>query len=122
MSLEAEFLELMPATVQIKPWLREDEYTEPSYGPPYPVRARVERTNHEYRTAKGEVRTCTAMVYLFNPAQDIDGVSTPIVPSEKDQVVLPNGETPPVLGMVREMDDEGDWFYVAYLAARAPTG
>ncbi len=107
--LESEWLEMMPDSVTITPFLSRNVRGEPEYDTQssYTVRARVEQSMREFRTKEGSVRVAQTVVYPFNPPKAI---------GPNDQFTLPDGSSPPTLGVLRETDDLGIHHYECYLA------
>lgn len=102
MSGIADFLDLMPLTVTVAPFVSRDSYGVATYGTARPYRARVNYKQHYIRKSEGEMVPARGMVWLATS----DAISV------NDRVTLPDGTTPLILESNGETDETGDTLYV----------
>jgi hypothetical protein len=59
---------------------------------------------------EGLLVTSTAQVYLNNTYIDGDGNTQPVTIGERDQITLPNGKQPLILGILPSYDEQGNLY------------
>jgi hypothetical protein len=93
-----DFLDMMPDTVTVEPWVAQDGLGAPAFGPARSYRARVEVSPRLVRNLQGEEVVSTARVYL----------GTRDAVSERDRLTLPAGftQTQPSIIRVSPVRDE----------------
>lgn len=97
----ADWLDLMPLTVQIAPYLGRTSYGVASYGPAVGYRARVNYEQHYVRDKSGATVVSTGVAWIANTSEiDVD-----------DRIILPDGSTPIVLKAGAETDETGKVLY-----------
>lgn len=111
MALEPAFLALMNQQVTVEPFASSNMYGEPAFGDAVTMQARIEGRPQMVRTATGEERVASAVVYVD---------STPVV-SPRDRVTLPDGSTPLVLSVIEMPDERGPHHQAIYLATQRVT-
>lgn len=114
MSFEAEFLDFMPFTVAVAPFIGLDRNNEASYGADVNYRARIVGKVISLRRSEKEDATPVFDVYLGGIV-NLDGSITPVgntLFTTNDKVTLPVNqgwvdETPIIFAVARATDDEG---------------
>lgn len=93
----ADFKDLMPATVTLRAVSVLDDYGRPQFGAGEDYRSRVSYESAKVRAASGEEVVARGSVWL----------ASAVVVTPEDQIVLPDGTTPPILAIERVPDEAG---------------
>lgn len=107
MSFEAEFTDLMFDTVTIRPYVGQDGYGRPTYGPAQVFQCRIVGRTRKVINYQGEEKLATTEIILLN--------SPGINP--RSQLTLPanyNPQQPPILTVLRQPDDQGAITEIVY--------
>jgi hypothetical protein len=96
--MQASLQALLTETVQQAPYLTQESYGTPTYGPAVARRARIDWTVRRITTAQGDDRVSLARVFLAGE----DGPVT-----LRDQLVLPDGTAPKILRIAAPKDLDG---------------
>lgn len=103
--MEAEFLEFMPATVTIAPWISDDANANPTYGTAVSYSARISIKDELVRSHDGREIVAKGKVYL---AAGLQPITT--VPTTRDKITLPSQyvpTNPPILDVIPSQDQFG---------------
>lgn len=92
-----DFLDMMPRTVTIEPFLGRDQYTKPTYGAGVDYKARLQDRFQMVRNAEGEQVVARGIAYIACTA----------AVSVKDRITLPDGSQPIILSADNEDDETG---------------
>lgn len=92
----AEFLDLMPSTVSVEPFLADDRFGKPSYGPVKTYPAHLSNKSCLVRGANGETVVAKGSIWI--------GTGDPI--DDKARITLPNKTAPVSILAVNGGDDE----------------
>jgi len=105
----SDWVDMMPHTVSLEPFVSEDAYGLPTYGASVDYRARVIRKPHYVRGQEGKDITADGMVWLGPPTSDLTSDTVPTV-TTRDRITLPDGTltTPPILSVSKIPDEDGD--------------
>lgn len=104
MSIDSEFLELMSDTITLKSVSGRDAYNVVTYGTGVSYSARVVHKTTLIRSSNGSEILAKGVVWVYG---------APVV-TEEDQITLSDGSTPPILGVDRYSDEDGDYFTKVY--------
>lgn len=102
-----EFLDMMPHTITVEPFVSMDEFSRRTYGSPVRYRARVVGKNKSVTNFAGEEVISNVTAYIAN--------STGI--KSTDRITLPAGfepSQPPILSIERIPDENGLHHEVIY--------
>lgn len=109
MAFEKEFLEFMPQTVRIAPYIGRDEYTKPQYGAFVTFRARVSGKLISLRRSGEDQLTTIFDIW-------IDNSEARAAISVEDKIEIPDdprlGQRYPVIFAVGSYTDEDDQHHV----------
>lgn len=97
MTIDSEFLDLMPHTVSIAHLSSRDAYGVPTYGTATSYRARVVKKAEMVRDTSGADVVSTTQVWLY-------GTSS-VTP--ESQITLPDATTPKILMVETYADEDG---------------
>lgn len=87
----------LQAEVSYSPWIGQDAYGVPTYGPTVKLAAIVDQQQRERRTLSGEVVVTQAYIGLLRPLP-ANGAAGRIEPVDRnDKFVLPDGTTGPIV-------------------------
>lgn len=103
--MEAEFFDMMPATVQVAPYVSDDQYGKPTYGADVAYSARISIKDELVRSHDGREIAARGKVYLFSTVPPIT-----TVPTTRDRITLPAQYVPtkpPILDVQPETDQAG---------------
>ena len=99
--MEAELLDLMPASVTVAPWQSFDQFAVPTFGAGVVYKCRISMRDEYIRSKDGRETVARGRVY-------IPITSNPF--TVKDQVTMPAGyvpANPPILDVQPEQDEVG---------------
>lgn len=108
MSLEPDFLEMMPHTVTVRPKTGVDRYGKNTFGTALTYPARIEGGNRLVVTPQGEEKVATRRVF----------VGAAVVVSPEDELELPAGynpQKPRILRADRVDDEDGHHHTVLFV-------
>lgn len=97
-----DFLDLMPSTFWVEPYLGRNTYGAATYGPPAPYRGHKNDKTHFIRASSGEQIVSRGMVWLATNGASI-GV--------EDRLTLPDGTKPKILDVNGGDDETGATLY-----------
>lgn len=97
MAFDTAFLDLMPHSVTIESWLKDDAYGKPKFGYAVSRQCRVVAKPQVIRDKDGRERVSRARVFMGG-AFGID---------PKDRITLPDGTQPPILQVQKFPDEDG---------------
>lgn len=114
MSLDREFLSMMPATVTYSPYsaISTDGYAAPSYGTSKSVRARIQAVRKDVRSATTREIVGSNLKLLMAPWSTA-GTSDTVTVTALDKVILPSGFlvagscSPPIITAYPVQDESG---------------
>jgi len=95
--METAFLDLMPHTITVEPFLSRGEYGEPGYGAPTTHRALVTQRQKLVRSSDGRELL----------AQTVVNIAGPVTIGSQDRITLPDNTMPPVLAVQSFADETG---------------
>jgi hypothetical protein len=96
MPMEPALKAMLVETVQHSPYIGQDAYGKPQYGPAVPRPARIEYRVVVAPTQGGQERTSTTQVFF-------DG---DVVIGVRDHLLLPDGSAPAIQDVHRHMHDD----------------
>lgn len=120
MPLEPEIIEWMNSVVQFAPFLRENEHSEPVYGPVDSYAAFIDYRQRQIRDVGGNQVTSMSKVSM-NPTNE-SGTATLIAPSVRSQLTLPANPSYPAgqivqvlsIAYISDPDDGSMHHYIFY--------
>lgn len=86
-------------TIQFYAWIGSDDFTNPRYADPIPMKALVEDKVMEKRLPDGREVVQHAMVTILRPVAANGAAERREPIDERDKIVLPNGYTGPILSV-----------------------
>ena len=100
--MEAEFLQLMPATVLVAPFASQDQFGAAAYGADVSYQCRISIRDEYVRSKDGREIAARGKIYL--PVTSAAAFTT------RDRVTMPAGyvpANPPILDVQPEQDETG---------------
>lgn len=100
--MEAELLDLMPASVTVKPFTGQDQFTNPTFGAAIAYQCRVSIKDEYVRSKDGREIAARGRVYI--------PVTSAATFTTRDQITMPAGyvpANPPILDVQPEQDETG---------------
>ena len=104
MAFDVELLQMMPSLIQLKKLVSRNRYGEPTYGATTSWRAYIAAKRQTIRNAEGQDIVSNSVVYIGG---------APVITTD-DQLVLPDGSTPPIIGVDLFYDDKAEYATVLY--------
>lgn len=103
MSLPTSLVEMMNQEVVIKPSTGLDDYNNGTFGDPVTAKCYISRQNKRTLDRTGREVVSGVQVILAQPELTVN---------VDDQLTLPDGSQPPIIGIVAAPDENGDPYYL----------